>query len=118
MPFDHSQLFGSLTLTLLALFSGYLMLLRLREHFLEKPDPKTTYATIVEVDKLRAQLFQLQRDTKADFSNVHALIYKNAEHIARIIAQNEGSQQRINELNVKTDRLNEKQYARAASASA
>lgn len=105
MSLDHAQLVGSFVILALALLSGYLLLLRLREAFQEKPDPKTTYATLVELDKLRAQIFQHQRDTKADFAAVHALIYKNAEHLARVIATSESANQRLHELAIKTDKL-------------
>lgn len=105
MSLDHAQLVGAFVIIMLALLSGYLLLLRLREAFQETPDPKTTYATLVELDKLRAQVFQYQRDTKADFAAVHALIYKNAEHLARLIATSESANQRLHELALKTDKI-------------
>lgn len=105
MSLEHASTIGSFIIIGLALLSGYLMLLRLRESFQETPDPKTTYATLVELDKLRAQVFQHQRDTKADFAAVHALIYKNAEHLARLIATSDAANQRLHELAIKTDKL-------------
>lgn len=105
MNMENLHFIGSFVTVSLALLSGYLLLLRLRESFKEKPDPKTTYATIAALDKLREQVLQQQRDTKADFASAHGLIHKNAEHLARLIAQSEGMMQRIQELSVKTDRI-------------
>ncbi|WOO41174.1 hypothetical protein [Rubellicoccus peritrichatus] len=109
MSLENTQFIGSFVTVSLALISGYLLLIKLRESFKERPDPKITYATIAEVDKLRELVLQQQRDTKADFTSAHALIHKNAEHLARLIAQSENVMQRIQELSVKTDRMQLKQ---------
>lgn len=96
---------GTALIVVLSLLSAYALLLRVREHFRELPDPKLTYATLAELDKVRLQINQLQRDIKEDFRNVNALVRENAEHIAALIAQSTLYNQRLNELSVKTDRL-------------
>lgn len=110
---DLTHLFGGLLAGSGALLGGYLLLLKLREHFAEKPDPKLTYATRRDLDTLRQQLHELAAQTRKDTANVYALIHKNAEHIARLLAHTETSQQRLGELNVKSDRLLERVAALA-----
>lgn len=127
MNLDHSESLGSAFLTALALLSAYLLTLRIRDYFREEPDPKITYATIDEHEKLREQLIQLQQETKKDLerlraenktdheslnrqrsqslANVHELIRKNAEHIASLIAHNQIAHQRLAELSIKIDKL-------------
>lgn len=94
-------------------------MLRIKEYFSEQPDPKLTYATLTEMEKLRIQLQQCQRDCRHDIrvldekrsrsiAAIHELIRKNAEHIAALIAQEQMMAQRITELNIKTERLQEK----------
>jgi len=122
-----TTLLGPVTLVLITLLGGYLLLLRIREHLQEKPDPKLTYATLTEVEKLRNHIQLIQRDNRIDLErirnecrtdhteitrrfgddnrNAHALIHKNAEHIAALIAQQEAATQRLHELTVKTDKI-------------
>jgi len=124
---NDPALFGTILLALLAMLSGYLLLLRIREYFSEKPDPKLTYATIAELDKLRNQTQLVQRDNRIDLERIraecrtehteivrrfasenrtaHSLIHKNAEHIAALIAQQQTIAQRLHELTIKTDKL-------------
>lgn len=119
MNLDHADIVGIAFLVGMALLSGYFLLLRIKEFYTEKPDPKLTYATIADLEKLRGQLDQFQRDTKADLdaldqrrsrsvAGIHELIRKNAEHIAALIAQIEMAGQRLSELTTKTERLQEK----------
>lgn len=115
------------TLIVFTLLSACLVLLRIREHLAEKPDPKLTYATLTELDKLRNHIQLIQRDNRIDLErirnecrtdhteitrrfadesrNAHSLIHKNAEHIAALIAQQQTLSQRLHELTIKTDKL-------------
>lgn len=102
---EQTDTMGTALIVVLSLLSAYALLLRVREHFREYPDPKLTYATLAELDKVRLQINQLQRDIKEDFRNVNALVRENAEHIAALIAQSTLYNQRMNELGVKTDKL-------------
>jgi len=119
MNLDHADIVGIAFLVGMALLSGYFLLLRIKEFYSEKPDPKLTYATLAELEKIRAQLHLFQRDHKADLealdqrrsrsvAAIHELIRKNAEHIAALIAQTEMAAQRLSELTVKTERLQER----------
>jgi len=119
MNIENADILGVAFLAMIALLSSYFLLLRIKEYFQEKPDPKTTYATREDLDKLRQQLLQFQRDNKSDhetlddrrsraLAHIHALIRKNAEHIATLIAQTQMSAQRISELNIKTERMQER----------
>lgn len=98
-------LIGTLVLGAITLLGGALLIIRLREHLAEKPDPRWTYATQRELDKLRAQFDQFQRDARTDHGGTHSLIRKNAEHIAALIAQIEFHNQRLAEFGVRLDRL-------------
>lgn len=102
---DQPALLGALALASITLLGGALLVIRLREHLAEKPDPKWTYATQLDLDKLRAQVTQMQRDARADQGDIHQLVRKNAEHIAALIAQTEFHNQRLAEFSVKLDRL-------------
>lgn len=127
LPYDHAEVLGGAIIACLALLSACLLLLRLRDHFREAPDPKLTYATLLEHNKLRDQLVDIQHETKNDIerlraenkadheeldrrrsqsiAGVHELIRKNAEHIASLIAHNQLAQQRLAELSIKVDKL-------------
>lgn len=113
------QLLGLLLAALLVFLSATLLFLRVKDSLAEKPDPKLTYATLAELDKLRQSLLQAQRDARADLatetervrrttSSTHELIRKNAEHIAALIAQTQMNTQRLAELNTRTERLSDK----------
>lgn len=107
MSIDNTQFIGSFVIVSLTLLNGYLLLIKLRESFKETPDPKLTYAKVAELEKLQGLVFQQQRDNKQDFASAHALIHKNAEHLARLIAQSENMMERIQELSAKMDRATE-----------
>lgn len=130
MPADSATQLGTVLLVLLTLLSAYLLILKIREHLREQPDPKLTYATLAQHEKLRQQLVTLQRDNRHDIerfrteyradhltldnkrstaiASVHELIRKNAEHIAALIAENRITRQRLAELTLKTDKLLER----------
>ena len=106
-------------LILLALLSGYFLVLRIKEYFEEKPDPKVTYATNLELEKLRQQFQQYQRDSKTDFNvlderrsrsvaALHELVRKNAEHISALIARDEMFNQRLTEMVTRFNRFFER----------
>jgi len=125
-------LIGPVLLTVLTLLGAYLLILRIRDHLAEKPDPKLTYATRGELDRTRESITQTQHANKndldayrsehkadhaelerriaADIHAAHDLIHKNAQHIATLIAHNQSLHQRLNELTVKTDRLLERSH--------
>lgn len=127
MPPTDTHLLGPILLAILALLAGYLGILRIREFFTEKPDPKLTYATRSELEKTRNRIETLQAQSRTDIerlrtefqsehiemnrrltshaSNTHALIQKNAEHVAALIAQTQAISQRLSELALKTDRI-------------
>ncbi|GHC06968.1 hypothetical protein [Cerasicoccus arenae] len=96
---------GAFTLSGITLLGGAILLMRLREHLAESPDPKLTYATQTDLQKLRDEFAAHQRDLKIDHTDIHRLIRQNAEHIAALIAQSEIYTQRINEFSGKFDRL-------------
>ena len=119
MNMEHAEVVGLVFLGTLGLLSGYLLALRIKEYYEEKPDPKVTYARLTEVDKLRVQLDQFRRDWRADYAaldakqaralaSAHELIRKNAEHVAALITESRLLNQRLSEVGVKIDRLQER----------
>ncbi|MGF1451406.1 MAG: hypothetical protein ACFB21_04960 [Opitutales bacterium] len=102
------QLLGTSLLGATALLSGWLLMQKLRETFAENPDPKTTYATRRELDRTRDELRESVHGNSADFAAAHRLIHRNAEHIAALMAREDGTQRRLNELHGKVDRLLER----------
>lgn len=127
MGIDQIQMVGTVFLVILSLMSGYLMLLRVREHFKEKPDPKLTYASLGELDKLRVMFLDCQKEGKRDLENCRresrdeidklSVLYnkdlsslrrkleQNSERIAKVRTIGEVFGQRINELSLKSDKL-------------
>lgn len=101
----NPEFLGSLVLAGATLLGGLLLIMRLREHFAESPDPKLTYATQAQLQQLRQELTAHQRDIKADHGDIHRLIRQNAEHIAALIAQSKIYNQRITEFDAKFDHL-------------
>lgn len=116
---DYNITLGNVVLACSAVLGSYVLLLKLREHFSEKPDPKITYATIEEVERLRALLYQNVRDnheqhTELDnkrsrsIAAVHELIRSNAMQISALIPVSDYHRQQIAELDVKINRLSER----------
>lgn len=121
----------STLLVIVSTLSIYLLILRIRDFHKERPDPKLTYAPKSDLDKLRRELSLHQRDHKRDCERIQAehkadhmelnrrrsqsmgtlrtLIVKNTEHLAALQAQHLMMQQRLSELSLKTDKLQEKQ---------
>ena len=114
-------------MSLTSLLMAYYLVLRIRDYMREKPDPKLTYATRAQMDKLRAEtlgmfsafaedLRALRREI-ADEARMHSktcqrnlaqtrdMIARNAENISALIAQSASANQRISELSLKTDRI-------------
>ena len=101
-----------------ALSAAYL-LLRVRQQLRETPDPKLTYATKHEVEQIRQHCQQNCRNFQIDLHEIdakrsksialtHELIRKNSEHIASLIATLEITQQRVQELLIRTEKLMER----------
>ena len=121
---------GALTLLISSLIGGYYLLLQIKEFYAEKPDPKVTYAKISDLTNLKTHLNTSIKDNKSDllhlrleFKNdlnnhskvfhktikqIQSLVQRNAQHIASLIAQCQSNNQRITEINIKTDKLIEK----------
>lgn len=106
--FPEANLIGTAFLTLTSLLAAYLLVLKIRDHLSEKPDPKLTYATRNELERMQQSLNNLTTETRQEIAATHTLIHRNAEHIASILAQSRMNHQRLTELGVKTDRLLER----------
>lgn len=101
MNLDHANLFGIASLIILTLLGAYLILLQIREHFYEKPDPKLTYMTKADFEKYTHSLH-------AQMSELSSITHANAQQIAALAAQTQIILQRLSELTVKIDRIQER----------
>ena len=101
MNLDNANIFGVASLVILTLLGAYLILLQIREHFYEKPDPKLTYMTKSDFEKY-THSFHTQMNELASIS--HA----NAQQIAALAAQTHIILQRLSELTTKIDRIQER----------
>ncbi len=127
MDIENSKLIGMAMLSLTSILGSYYLILRIREHHAERPDPKLTYATLAQMEKLRAETMRLVGDAVQDLRSLRAeireetramqkqysrslsdlrdLVGKNSQNISSLIAQSQMANQRIAELSVKTDRM-------------
>ena len=119
MNINETQFIGSLVAGMSSLLGAYYLTLRIREMFAEKPDPKLTYATKAEMERVRVSMDEMRREWNAGravieersngaLASVHELIRRNAEHIAVLIAQAEMFDRRITETAQRVDRLGER----------
>jgi len=119
MNVGEAQFTGSVLAAVGTLMGAYLLTLKIRDYLSEKPDPKLTYATKVEMEKLRGSLDEARRDFSGAhteiskrndeaLATIHELIRRNAEHIAVLIAQAEMFDRRITETAQRVDRLGER----------
>lgn len=119
MDLQNADILGVSLLVLFTLLGIYTLLLRIREYSRENPDPKLTYATWPELDKLRLSLKCLERDhrkdieylraeIKSDHNRLDRTIQKNTERVSALLAAQHLMQQRLSELTHKTDKTLEK----------
>lgn len=108
MNLDNSQIFGIGALIALTLLGGYLLLLQIREYFYEKPDPKLTYMTKSDFEKYAHTLHN-------EISELSKVSHHNSQQIAALAAQTHIILQRLSELTVKLDRLQERSVPRTRS---
>ncbi|MBN1403814.1 MAG: hypothetical protein JW942_05025 [Opitutales bacterium] len=119
---DGVQYVGTVLMALSSLMGAYYLTLKIREMFTEKPDPKLTYATRTDLERVREGVDVLRRDLSAGreataeringgLASAHELIRRNAEHIAVLIAQAEMFERRIAEAVGRIDRISERMGA-------
>lgn len=123
---DSHQLLGSTLVIISTLLACYLLILRVREYWEEKPDPKLTYATIKQLNSLitqlkyhetqtRKQTQALRLETKNDLQlrdhrhhdaleGLRELIARNAQSIAALTAKAHITQERIAQLTTQVDK--------------
>jgi hypothetical protein len=127
MEIENSTILGTAMITFTSLLGVYYLILRIREFHREKPDPKLTYVTHAQMEKVRSEMMraiseavqdlralraEIREDTRAlqkqysrALSDNRDLIGKNAQNISALIAQSQTASQRISELSLKTDRI-------------
>lgn len=110
-----------------SLLGAYYLVLKIRDQLSEKPDPKLTYATHTQMEKVRCEVVKMLSDYLQDLRalrleireenrtlsksyqrsimQMNEMIARNAENISSLIAQCASANQRISELSVKTDRI-------------
>lgn len=113
------QFVGAVLMALSSLMGAYYLTLQIREMFSEKPDPKLTYATRVELERVREGMERMRAEwaggrealeerMSGGMASAHELIRRNAEHIAVLIAQGEMFERRISEAVGRIDRMSER----------
>lgn len=127
MEIENAPLIGTAVVILTSLLGAYYLVLRIREHNAERPDPKLTYVTHSQMDKVKAEIMRTITEAVCDLRELRAeirdetrslqkqyarslvetrdLVSKNAQNISSLIAQAQIANQRIAELSVKTDRI-------------
>lgn len=101
MDLENASTIGVALLITLALLSAYLMLLKIRESFLEKPDPKLTYLSKTEFEAYMTH-------SRQELETLKKVFYTHAEQTAALIAQMQLVLQRVGELTTKLDRIQER----------
>ena len=127
MDIENAQIIGTALVSLTAILGAYCLALRIREFYAEKPDPKLTYVTHQQMEKVRAEIMRCLGEAVQDIRNLRAeirdevrtmqkqyirgfeeareLAGRNAQNISSLIAQAQIANQRICELSLKTDRI-------------
>ncbi len=133
MTFDDAPIIGSALIILIGFLGGYTMLLRIRDHFSEQPDPKLTYTRLTDHEKLGSLMAAHVRELKEEIDRfrqnvkhdhdalrsgalrssgeLNELIQKNTASIASLEAHCDITRQRLSELTLKTDKLIERTHA-------
>lgn len=110
-----------------SLLGAYYIMLKIREFHSERPDPKLTYVTHAQMDKVRAEFMRciseavqdlralraeireevrsMQKHCSRNLMETRELIGRNAQNISALVAQARIANQRISELSLKTDRI-------------
>ncbi len=121
LSFEHAQHIGTALLISIGLLGAYVLLLRVREYYRESPDPKLTYTSRTEHEKLRqqvteglrdhrSQLEHHMRDLRLEMDRLKSMLNLQHGEISASTAQHNLFQQRLNELSIKLDRLIERQH--------
>lgn len=58
MDTENATMLGTAMITLTSLLGSYYMILKIREQHSERPDPKLTYVTHAQMDKLKEETMQ------------------------------------------------------------
>lgn len=117
--FEHAHNLGTAVLVFIGLLGGYVLLLRIREYYRESPDPKITYASRTEHEKLRQHLTETLRESRAEVERLRGDIRLDNDRINRFITSHRGElsaalagqallNQRLTEVSTKLDRLTER----------
>ncbi len=124
---DNPEIIGTSLMSVTSLLGAYYLLLKIREQLREKPDPKLTYVTHSQMEKVRSEILKTLADCVQDMRALRAeirdesktlskhyhrnicetrdMISKNSQNISSLIAQCASANQRICELSLKTDRM-------------
>ena len=127
MEIENATVIGTAVITLTSLLGAYYLILRIREHHEEHPDPKLTYVTHPQMERVRTEIMRsiseaicdlrslrseirdetrsIQKQYSRSLTETRDLVSKNAQNISSLIAQAQIANQRIAELSIKTDRI-------------
>ncbi len=127
MNIENAEMVGAGILAMGSLLGAYYIMLKIREFHSERPDPKLTYVTHAQMDKVRAEFMRciseavqdlralraeireevrsMQKHCSRNLVETRELIGHNAQNISALVAQARIANQRISELSLKTYRI-------------
>ncbi|MFI3291738.1 MAG: hypothetical protein R3Y46_07670 [Opitutales bacterium] len=127
MNIDSPELLGLGLSAITALMATYYLILKIKDIQKENPDPKLTYVTYAQMDKVRNELMRIICESEQELRTLRSeirddsrqmlkqyliglgktrdLISKNAQDISSLIAHTTTITQRVNEISIKVDKF-------------
>lgn len=123
----NSNHLGTPFLVALSILGGFALILKIRDHFAESPDPKLTYATNKQLNIINNHLKQIHYETqkdikelrqeikndhrdssttyRADLQNTSQILRQTLQDTAALQAKVQMLSLRLSELSIKCDKL-------------
>lgn len=132
MNMESPELLGLGLTAITAMMGTYYLVLKIKDIQKESPDPKLTYVTYAQMDKVRNELMRIICESEQELrvlraeirddsrqmlkqyliglSKTRDLISKNAQDISSLIAQSSTITHRVNEISIKVDKFLARNY--------
>ncbi len=129
---ESPELLGLGLTAITAMMGTYYLVLKIKDIQKESPDPKLTYVTYAQMDKVRNELMRIICESEQELrvlraeirddsrqmlkqyliglSKTRDLISKNAQDISSLIAQSSTITHRVNEISIKVDKFLARNY--------
>ena len=83
MDTENATMLGTAMITLTSLLGSYYMILKIREQHSERPDPKLTYVTHAQMDKLKEETMQSISEAVRDLRALRAEIREETRAVQK-----------------------------------